>query len=131
MVALAAVLVLAFFLGRLTAPEGIPEQRLADLRAELGETEREVETLRLALETRAKEVTPSPSPSPEPTELERDRAGRRIYVVQSGDTMRGIAETYCGDVGLADYVAAFNDIEDSRVISVGTELKLPKDCDSS
>lgn len=55
--------------------------------------------------------------------------GWRWSLTSPPATMRGIAETFCGDASLDDFIAAFNEIEDPSSISVGMELRIPSDCD--
>src|SRR5688500_3747553 len=129
--ALGIVLIAAFLVGRATAPEGIGEAQLEAAEAALERAEREAETLELAVIARRQAQTsePSPAATDEPAATETAASGKRVYVVQSGDTMRGIAQTFCGDPDLAEFVASYNDLDDPRLISIGMELKLPDDCD--
>ena len=127
--ALAGVLLIAFFIGRASAPDGIPEDDFNELKAELSEAEGKIEELEVALQA------PEPEPTETPVEVDGngddatiDEGDFDLYVVQSGDTMRGIAETFCGDPTLDDVIADYNGIDDPTLISVGTELKIPKDC---
>lgn len=130
MLALAIVLCAMFVLGRVTAPESIGQEELQATKTALEQTQRQAQTLELALEARAEAETPQPATTTlSPAPAETRASGRRVYVVQSGDTMRGIAETFCGDADLAEFVASFNDLADPALISVGMELRLPKDCD--
>lgn len=128
--ALGIVLCAMFVLGRITAPEGTRQEELRAAEAALALAQRQAGALELALQARAEAETPEPSPTtlaPDPAET--DASGRRVYTVQSGDSMRGIAETFCGDADLAGFVASFNDLADPESISIGMELKLPRDCD--
>ena len=59
-------------------------------------------------------------------------AGRRnlgeraqTYVVRSGDTLVGIAESVYGDPGFADEIARLNDIQSVEGLRVGRKLRLP------
>lgn len=127
---LGIVLCAVYLLGRITAPEGVGKEELWTARAALERAERQIATLELALQTRAEVETAQPTaPTASPAPVETPPSGRRIYVVQSGDTMRGIAQTFCGDPDLARFVAAFNDLTDPALISVGMKLRLPSDCD--
>jgi len=53
--------------------------------------------------------------------------GRRTVVVESGDTLSGIAEEFLGDASRFDEIAELNDIEDPDVIFPGQRLRLPAD----
>ena len=129
LVALGVVLVLTFLLGRASAPEGVPEKQLNDVRAQLDEAEDELAQLRAALETPAPAETETPAEGVVPEETPTDAPFEGdIYVVQSGDTMRGIAERFCDDPALDDFIAEFNQISDPTLIRPGQEIKIPEDC---
>jgi nucleoid-associated protein YgaU len=49
-------------------------------------------------------------------------------VVERGDTLRGIAQTYCGDPSYDDAIAEYNGIRDPTELSVGSEIVIPPDC---
>lgn len=128
--ALSIVLCALFVLGRITAPEGIRQEELQAAKAALEQAQRQAEALELALQARAEAESPQPATTTlSPAPAETRASGRRVYTVQSGDTMRGIAEAFCGDADLAGFVASFNDLPDPASISIGMELTLPKDCD--
>ena len=130
LVALGAVLLLTFLLGRASAPDGVPEERLESVRSDLADAEEELAQLRAALETPAPAATETPAedPAAEETPAEDAVFEGDIYVVQSGDTMRGIAERFCDDPTLDDVIADFNGISDPTLLRVGQELKIPEDC---
>jgi len=125
-VALAVALFLAFWLGRATAPKGIPESRLANLQEQNEELQQENEDLQALLAQ--PEATPSESVSPAEEAPEEPVAEGEVYVVKSGDTLRGIAQTFCGDPQFDDVIAEANDISDPANLPVGTELTIPADC---
>jgi len=105
---LGAALLLIFLLGRASAPDGVPQTRLEATRAAITHGERQIAALELALREReaaeAETVTPTPSDTGSGQGLvESD--GARTYTVREGDTMRGIAQTFCGDPDLAEFVA--------------------------
>ena len=120
-------MLIVFVLGWLTAPEGVGRDEFDDARADVAEAERQVRALELALRTRENEATPTPTVTPEP---EPTLEPGRIYVVQTGDTLRGIAQTFCGDAGLAGFIATFNEITDPTLISAGMEIEIPRDCEA-
>jgi hypothetical protein len=129
-------LLLAFFVGRASAPDGIPEERVQRLNDQLTRAEDENETLQAQVEA-LQEIQPEASPEPSATlpavDDEGDAAADenfegKTYVVQSGDNLRNIAQRFCGDPLEADYIAEFNGLADASLISPGTELNIPEDC---
>lgn len=60
---------------------------------------------------------PPPPVSPSP--------GFQIYVVQSGDTLSGIAKRFYGNPNKYPLIAQFNGIADPRRIFIGMTLKIP------
>lgn len=130
--ALAIGLFLAFLVGRMTAPEGgVPESRLATLRQEVQDLQDENEELQsiLAEPTPADTATPTEEASPtDATGDEGQQLEGETYVVERGDTLRGIAQTFCGDASYDDAIAEYNDIADPAELSVGAEIVIPPDC---
>ena len=122
-VALAVALFLAFLLGRSTAPKGIPTSRVDRLEEEVSQLEKENDDLRAVLA----EPTASPSGSETPVDDAKTQEGE-TYIVEKGDTLRGIAETFCGDPSFDDLIAEANDISDPENLPVGTEITIPADC---
>jgi len=123
-VVLAVGLFLAFLLGRTTAPEGIPASRVSALQDDIGELQQENEELQAVLAEPTNEPTDAATPAEEEEPVEPGES----YVVEKGDTLRGIAETYCGDASFDDLIAEANDIDDPTNLPVGTELTIPADC---
>jgi LysM repeat protein len=60
---------------------------------------------------------PQPSPSPSP--------GFQIYIVQSGDTLSGIAKRFYGNPNKYPLIAQFNSIADPRRIFPSMKLRIP------
>lgn len=122
---LAVALFLTFFLGRTTAPdEGIPVGDLRERENRIEELERDNAELEALLEEPAPELTPTSTEASEEVPVEEGQT----YVVKRGDTLRGIAQTFCGDASFDDAIAEYNDIPDPTNISVGAELTIPPDC---
>lgn len=123
--ALAVALFLVFWLGRTTAPaEGVPASRLRERDQRIEQLERENAELEAFLE----EPTPEATPSETEAVDEEPADEGQVYVVKRGDTLRGIAQTFCGDASFDDAIAEYNDIADPTSISVGAELTIPPDC---
>lgn len=131
LVALGILIILVFMIGRWTAPEGVSTEELSELKSQVRASEEEVAELRAALEAQPT-VAPSPSVTvgEQTDEAEEPTFDGETYVVQEGDTMRGIAERYCQDPSKDDLIAEFNGIADPTIISVGAELMIPEDCAS-
>lgn len=133
-IALLVVLLLAFWLGRATAG-GVDEAKVNELRAELRQTQEENADLedQVAAAQEAAQDDPETSETPaadatgggEDTEAE---AETETYIVERGDTLRGIAQTYCGSPDQDDLIAVTNGIDDATQLSVGQELTIPAEC---
>jgi hypothetical protein len=127
--ALGAVLLITFFLGRASAPDGIAPERVSAVQDDLDEANDTIDELEAALDAQ-------PVETPEPTETvivnddpaEDETFDGKIYVVQSGDRMTTIAERFCGDAGEAQTIADFNGLADPSLIRPGQELRIPEDC---
>lgn len=121
-VAILVVLLAAFFIGRATGgSDGVPPERLEELRETNAQLEQQLAEARAQQEDEQNQSPPpdaTESPPPEQTESE-------IYVVKPGDTLRGIAEDQYGDASLDDIIAEANGIDDPTQISVGQELIIP------
>lgn len=129
-IALAVALLLAFWLGRVTAG-GVDEAEVRELRAELAQTREEnaqlSEQVDAAQEAAQDDATTTETPAAdqEPEEAEEEE---QTYTVERGDTLRAIAEEFCGDPDQDDLIAAENDIDDATQLSVGQTLTLPAEC---
>jgi nucleoid-associated protein YgaU len=138
-IALAAVLILAFLLGRATAPDDSAEE-VDQLQAQLeeaGDRIAELETIVSAGATpTATETTP---PETDETETPPDGGGGdgggdgggedelvREYTVKTGDTYNEIAEEFFGDPALGACIADAN--EDATLI-VGETINVPMACE--
>jgi LysM repeat protein len=127
---LAAALLLAFLAGRLTAGGGdVSQADFNQVRDERDTAQQQVADLQQQLEE-AQAQTPTPNPTSSPTTGDTGgdntaAADVETYTIQSGDTLRTIAETKYGDASLADALADYNDIVDPSSISTGDEIELP------
>lgn len=127
---LAIGLLIAFFLGRATAGGGTDESELKELRAELSAAEEENEQLQQDLDAAQAAAKTDETPDATATDAAEDEeeAEPQTYTVRRGDTLRGIAQTYCGDADKDDLIMAENGIEDATQLSVGETLVLPAEC---
>lgn len=132
-VALLAGLLIAFLLGRATAG-GVDEAEVNELRAELRQTREENAELEdqvaAAQEAAQDDAAATETPDAEETDgaAETEEPEAQTYIVERGDTLRGIAQTYCGDPDQDDLIAVTNGIDDATQLSVGQELTLPAEC---
>lgn len=123
--ALAIALFLAFLLGRSTAPTGVDPSRLTSLQKENDELTQENDDLEALLTEPTPEATETET-AEEPAEEEEPEG--QTYVVKRGDTLRGIAQTFCGDPSFDDAIADYNDIADPTSLPIGAEITIPADC---
>lgn len=126
--ALGVLVLLAFWLGRQSAPTGSSDSAaLAAAREELSEAQQELRDLEAQVEAGAvADPTPEPKSEPTPEETEASPTGEeQTYIVKSGDSLAAIALQFYGDSTLADVIAEANDIQDPSDIRPGDELIIP------
>lgn len=68
--------------------------------------------------------TPTPTPTPKPPSAPASPQ-YKTYVVQSGDTLSGIAAKMLGSAGKYSTIAQLNGIADANKIKVGQTIKIP------
>jgi nucleoid-associated protein YgaU len=127
-VILAIVLILAYLLGRSTAPEGISETTLEQARGESAQLEEENQSLANQVEElEAAQESPGPT-----TTTEAGGTGETgevdTYTVRRGDTLTSIAEDVCEDPTLDNAIGELNDISEPEQLSVGTDIQIPENC---
>lgn len=141
---LAAAILLAFLVGRMTAGGGVPEEDLDRVRAErddaqaqVTELEGQVTDLQTQLETAQGEETPPPDDQQTPAaDGEEDpNADFTTYTVQANDTLQAIAEEVYCDPRAFDGIADANPTDvgppPNYIVSVGAELIIPDDPDAN
>jgi nucleoid-associated protein YgaU len=127
---LAVVVILAYLLGRSTAPEGIPERTLEQARAESAQLEQENQQLADEIDE-LESAEPSPGPTDTTEAGGTDEAGggeTTTYTVRRGDTLTSIAQDVCEDPSLDNAIGEANGISDPEQLSVGTEIEIPEEC---
>lgn len=128
--ALTAIVILAFVLGWVAAPASTDTAELERLRERLAETNRELRQAQQTIEGLESRITATPTSSPSPETTEGDGAATgTTYEVESGDTLRLIAERFYGDASLASCIAQANGLTTSSVIQVGQRLEIPDESD--
>jgi nucleoid-associated protein YgaU len=143
---LGAAILVAFLIGRLTAGGGVPEEDLAQAReqrdaaqAQVTQLEGQVADLQADLDA-AENATETPGAGEEtpPADEEQDQGNGAAgdfttYTVQSGDTLRDIAEeVYCDATAFEGIAEANpNDVgpPPNYIVSVGDELVVPNNPD--
>lgn len=134
--ALAGILLLAFLLGRATAPDEASAE-LEEVRAELAEARDLIAELEDAT---AAPVTTSPAPSITPTDeapteeptdepTDEEAEGKiKSYTVQDGDTYTSIAEDEFGETSPTIVQCLIDANGGEEVLSVGDEINIPETC---
>ena len=134
--ALAGILLLAFLLGRATAPDDAADE-VAELKEQLTRANDTIADLENSIPTvpptsPAPTISASPSESPDEGDGEpedgEEEGKVKSYTVQDGDTFVSIAEKEFGDVtpGMVDCLVEANGGDE--VISPGDEINIPESC---
>jgi nucleoid-associated protein YgaU len=138
-IALAAVLILAFLLGRATAPDDSADE-VEQLRAQLEEAGDRIASLEVEDTFGAPPTDETTDETESPDETPPDGDGGdggggdgdggdeivRDYTVKTGDTYNEIAERFFGDPALGSCIADAN--EDETLI-VGETIQVPMACE--
>ena len=145
--ALAAVLLLAFLLGRASAPDDSADEaenlraRLAQANAQIKDLEEEVKFGAAPTPTETPAETPGPDDTDDGTQPagggfggpgrdEDDNEGDEeveTYTVKEGDTLNSIAQEFFDDPSAGTCIADANDIDPTQ-LTVGTEIQIPPGC---
>jgi nucleoid-associated protein YgaU len=123
--ALGAALVLAFLIGRWTAPEAVSQGEFDEVRAELEDAQEEIATLEAQLAQEESPASPGATESPPDGDQGGGAAEGESYTVERGDNLRLIALDFYGDAALDDCIAEANDIADPSLLPVGDTLVIP------
>lgn len=123
-IALIVLLLVAFWLGRSSAPKADISTELADANKQLDQAQSEIRDLESQLAERpAAAAEPTPQPTSESTSAVSGE--EQTYIVKSGDSLAAIALKFYGDSSLADVIADANNITDASSIRPGDELTIP------
>jgi nucleoid-associated protein YgaU len=138
-IALAAVLILAFLLGRATAPDDSAEE-VDDLQAQLEEAADRIEELETIVAQGATPTETETPPddgeteSPPPDDGGGDGGGGgggdeevKEYTVKTGDSYNSIAEDFFGDPSLGSCISEANPGDDTLL--VGDTINIPMACE--
>jgi nucleoid-associated protein YgaU len=127
---LAVVVILAYLLGRSTAPEGTSETALERARAQSAQLEQENQQLADEIdELEAAEPSPSPTQTTDAGGTDEGGGGQTTtYTVKRGDTLTSIAQDVCEDPSLDNAIGDLNGISDPEQLSVGTDIEIPEEC---
>jgi hypothetical protein len=126
-VAIFAVLVFGFLIGRLTGggDEGVSQEKYAAATKRVNTLEQQLAAALASNDNPPPDDTASP-PADDATPTPTPPQGKtRTYIVEPGDTLRGIAEHFYDDASLDDFIAEANGITDATQLSVGAELTIP------
>jgi nucleoid-associated protein YgaU len=132
---------LAFTLGRCTASDGVPRQDLVDARETIAAQAEQLTNASEATAAQAAggtttQASPAASagtatgvPSPAATGASEEASTApeqgQTYIVESGDTLGGIADKFYGDPALHTLIQEANDLDDGSPLQRGLELIIP------
>jgi nucleoid-associated protein YgaU len=123
-IALGLFLLVAFLVGRWSAPQDTSEAALRTMRADLAAAENEIESLEEQLDQGSVAAEPTPTPTADETPAETT-GEEQTYVVKDGDTLADIAIRFYDDPSFDDLIADANGINDPTSIRPGQELIIP------
>lgn len=132
---LGGAVLLAFLIGRNSAPDGIPASDLRAARADAQAAQEEADQLRdqiATLEVQTEGLDEEKAGDPAAGDQEGEDEGtvapeNQTYTVEANDTLSKIAERFYGNAGLADFLAEANPGVDPYALRVGQELIIPPD----
>lgn len=135
LLSLVAFMILAFFLGRMTVDEGIPQETVDELRTELAVTEEQVgaaeaeaeqfKTQRDAARDEIREINAGTTDEEGEQPVATEGGKSKLYVVKSGDTLTEISKKFYGTTEHADYIADANNLDASAGLVIGDDLVIP------
>jgi LysM repeat protein len=130
-------LLLAFFFGRASAPNGIDatdlktaNDKIAALTTENEDLQQRLQAAEAAAPTDETSPSADASPTDQSSPTDTSSAGDTTitgenYDVQRGDTLNTIAEKFYGDTAYGDYLAEVNHIDDPSALTIGMTLIIP------
>jgi LysM repeat protein len=137
---LAGILLVAFFLGRLTGGGGVPAGDLAAANDRIETLEGQNQALKTELaaepslfdgtdegvsEEGVKVPEPDPAKADETTTEAAPKLSGDTYIVQSGDTLAGIAQKFYKDASLGVFLAEANQLSNPGKLSLGQRILIP------
>jgi nucleoid-associated protein YgaU len=122
---LVVALLVAFVLGRISAPDGVPASKVAGLQKQIAQSRQQIGSLQSELADA--QAAAQPSPQPAASAAPGTAAGGRgtTYEVKSGDTLNSIAVDFYGSSSFADYLAEANHLTHPGRLTVGQKLHIP------
>lgn len=125
-------LLIAFALGRATAPTGAPPSQIDGLREQLSRAREDNARLEDDLAAARDDAATTTAPAEPDQDAEEEPAADEgadtegdTYVVKSGDTLGSIARRFYEDAALANVIAEENGLTDPSLLTPGTELVIP------
>ena len=131
--ALAGILLLAFLLGRATAPDETSDE-VNDLRAELEQANELIAQLEDEVadtESPAPTITTTPTDetdTEDPPPEEEEEGEVKTYIAKEGDTFVSIAEDEFGDTNPAIVQCLVDANGGDDVVSLNEEIQIPETC---
>jgi LysM domain len=142
---LGGAILIAFLLGRLTAPGGVSQDSFDtvkaqrdDAQAQADNLQAQVDDLTAAQDETQDQATPTPNASPTPDTGDNQAAGDEAsttYTVKAGDTLRDVAKAVYCDALAYEGIASANPSDvgppPNYIIQPGADLVIPDDPDAN